>query len=292
FSLPFSLLCIVWSQVWRMAKVERRHACLAEILHLLDLLFFYQYRVSSGAGVVTSTPARKPPPPRLLQKLRPGIISYTPASTEGVWEFQRRKGRRSSPPPPLPDFTTSNRFESLSSLSSPGAPSSLENVLVIGDSIVRHLKPAPARGSASVSCFPGARVEEIARRIPAALRENKSIGTVIVHAGVNDMPARRSEMLKKHFESLAETVKKTTSTTKLVFSGPLPTYRRGSEVFSRLSGLNSFLKNWCMKNHFGFIDNWDHFWERPAFYRRDGLHPSRKGSQVLSDNITAFLHQV
>ncbi|KAL7847088.1 hypothetical protein SRHO_G00220680 [Serrasalmus rhombeus] len=66
---------------------------------------------------------------------------------------------------------------------------------------------------------------------------------------------------------------------------PLPTYRRGSERFSRLFALQSWLRGWCACNGLGYVDNWSSFWEQPALYRRDGLHPSPLGSVVLSRNI-------
>ncbi|KAL7866077.1 hypothetical protein SRHO_G00113240 [Serrasalmus rhombeus] len=68
-------------------------------------------------------------------------------------------------------------------------------------------------------------------------------------------------------------------------SGPLPTYRRGSERFSRLFALQSWLHGWCACNGLGYMDNWSSFWEQPVLYRRDGLHPSPLGSVVLSWNI-------
>ncbi|KAL7833122.1 hypothetical protein SRHO_G00301400 [Serrasalmus rhombeus] len=72
---------------------------------------------------------------------------------------------------------------------------------------------------------------------------------------------------------------------RIVISGPLPTYRRGSERFSRLFALQSWLCGWCACNGLGYVDNWSSFWEQPALYRRDGLHPSPLGSVVLSRNI-------
>ena len=132
---------------------------------------------------------------------------------------------------------------------------------------------------------------DISKRFPAALSKHGDIGTVVIHAGVNDISSRQSEVLKEHFRLLLDTVKKRTKA-RIVISGPLPTYRRGSEVFSRLYALHCWLHGWCKNNGVGYVSNWSVFWERPAFYRRDGLHPSRRGSVILSGNIEKVLHQI
>jgi len=39
------------------------------------------------------------------------------------------------------------------------------------------------------------------------------------------------------------------------------------------------------KNNIGFIDNWKSFWGRPDLLKRDGIHPSRDGTALLSSNM-------
>ncbi|XP_066517857.1 uncharacterized protein [Hoplias malabaricus] len=217
---------------------------------------------------------------------------FTPAPS---WERQRGHGKpRASPPLPQPVFTSTNRFEVLSSWPSPApepAPRAKQGgVLFIGDSIVRHLRVSGTKSNATVSCLPGARVLDVARRLPPALRQREDLGTVVLHVGVNDTSARRSEVLKEHYRSLLDTARKKTDT-RIVVSGPLPTYRRGCEAYSRLFALHSWLRVWCGTVGVDYVDHWECFRERPALYRRDGLHPSRLGSAVLSGNIEDVLCQ-
>ncbi|KAL0199905.1 hypothetical protein M9458_003092, partial [Cirrhinus mrigala] len=47
--------------------------------------------------------------------------------------------------------------------------------------------------------------------------------------GVNDTKLRQTEVLKRDFSSLIETVRSTSPATRIIVSGPLPTYRRGHE---------------------------------------------------------------
>ncbi len=69
-------------------------------------------------------------------------------------------------------------------------------------------------------------------------------------------------------------------------------YRRGHERFSRLFALNEWLLSWCKDQKLLFVNNWNLFWERPRLFRADGLHPSRVGAELLSDNISRALRSI
>uniref|UniRef100_A0A9J8ANV4 SGNH hydrolase-type esterase domain-containing protein n=1 Tax=Cyprinus carpio carpio TaxID=630221 RepID=A0A9J8ANV4_CYPCA len=129
-------------------------------------------------------------------------------------------------------------------------------------------------------------------RIPAILKADESPRAVVLHAGVNDTTQRQTETLKRDFRSLIETVRSTTPAATIIVSGPLPTYRRGHERFSRLFALNEWLLSWCKEQKLLFVNNWNLFWERPRLFRADGLHPSRVGAGLLSDNISRTLRSI
>ncbi len=145
------------------------------------------------------------------------------------------------PPPPLPVFeiSTRNRFAPLHEKE--------RDAVIVGDSIVRHVRATLAEGKVHTHCFPGARVLDVSAQIPAILKDDESVGAVVLHAGVNDTKLRQTETLKRDFRSLIETVRSTSPTTMIIVSGPLPTYRRGHERFSRLFALNEWLLS-CVKN--------------------------------------------
>ncbi|KAL0173698.1 hypothetical protein M9458_029666 [Cirrhinus mrigala] len=94
--------------------------------------------------------------------------------------------------------------------------------------------------------------------IPAILKDGESVGAIVLHAGVNDIKLRQTEVLKRDFSSLTETVRNTLPAKRIVVSGPLPTYRRGHE----------------------------------RLFRADGLHPSRVGAELLSNNISRTLRSI
>ncbi|XP_051739570.1 uncharacterized protein LOC127506780 [Ctenopharyngodon idella] len=218
--------------------------------------------------------------------------SFTPApSHQGPWVLQQRKARarprtRTSPPPPPPVFevSTRNRFSPLREAE--------RDAVVIGDSIVRHVHATTTKGKVRSHCFPGARVLDVSAQVPAILNGAESIGAVVLHVWVNDTRLRQTEVLKQDFRSLIETVRATSPTTRIIVSGPLPTYRRGHERFSRLFALNEWLMSWCTEQKLLFINNWNLFWERPRLFRADGLHPSKIGADLLSENISKTLRTV
>ncbi|KAL7881112.1 hypothetical protein SRHO_G00033660 [Serrasalmus rhombeus] len=116
-----------------------------------------------------------------------------------------------------------------------------------------------ARPSASVLCTGlGARVLDIAKRLPSALRRRDAFGTMVIHVGTNDISDRRSEVLKEHYQTLLDTTRKKTDA-RIIISGPLPTYQRGSERFSRLFALQSWLRGWCACNGLGYVETGPRF---------------------------------
>ncbi|KAB5533092.1 hypothetical protein PHYPO_G00127770 [Pangasianodon hypophthalmus] len=121
------------------------------------------------------------------------------------------------------EISTRNRF-------APLRESECDTV-IIGDSIVRHVRATTAKGKVRTRCFPCARVLDVTAQVPAILNR-KNIGAVVLHAGTNDTRLRQTEILKKDFRSLIEKVRSTSPTTRIIVSGPLPMFQRGIEESS------------------------------------------------------------
>ncbi len=90
--------------------------------------------------------------------------------------------------------------------------------MIIGDSIVRHIRALLAEGKVPTHCFPGARVLDVSAQIPAILKDDESVAAVVIHAGVNDTKLRQTETLKKDFRSLIETVRSTLPAKTIIVS--------------------------------------------------------------------------
>uniref|UniRef100_A0A8C2J8M1 SGNH hydrolase-type esterase domain-containing protein n=1 Tax=Cyprinus carpio TaxID=7962 RepID=A0A8C2J8M1_CYPCA len=234
----------------------------------------------------TSTPCvslHRPGAPRT----RSTQMSFTPApGHHGSWvhpqQRMRARTRATTSPPPVFEISTRNRFSPLRETE--------RDAVIVGDSIVRHVRATLAEGKVHTHCFPGARVLDVSVQIPAILKADESHRAVVLHTGVND--TTQTETLKRDFRSLIETVRSTTPAATIIVSGPLPTYRRGHERFSRLFALNEWLLSWCKEQKLLFVNNWNIFWERPRLFHADGLHPSRVGAELLSDNISRTLRSI
>uniref|UniRef100_A0A9J8CGB3 SGNH hydrolase-type esterase domain-containing protein n=1 Tax=Cyprinus carpio carpio TaxID=630221 RepID=A0A9J8CGB3_CYPCA len=182
----------------------------------------------------TSTPCvslHRPGAPRT----RSAQMSFTPAlGHHGPWVHPQRRTRArpraTTSPPPVFEISTRNRFSPLRETE--------RDAVIVGDSIVRHVRATLAEGNVHTHCFPGARVLDVSAQIPAILKADESPRAVVLHAGVNDTTQRQTETLKRDFRSLIETVRSTTPAATIIVSGPLPTYRRGHERIYTSSSLD------------------------------------------------------
>jgi hypothetical protein len=111
--------------------------------------------------------------------------------------------------------------------------------------------------------------------------KHKTANRVIIHVGKNDIRKEQSELLKKDFSELFETLQRLE--VQSFISGPLPA--RGTNMFSRLLGLNTWLQRTCSTKGVNFIDNFNIFWGHRQLFKLDGLHPNKLGVRVLKDNI-------
>ncbi|KAK3518338.1 hypothetical protein QTP86_003617 [Hemibagrus guttatus] len=139
----------------------------------------------------TSTPCASLPRPSA--RTRPAQVSFTPApGYHAAWMQQQRK----------------TRAKPRARTSPPPPPPVFK--------IPTQNRFAPLR-------------ETTCDAVPAILKKN--IGAVVLHAGTNDIRLRQTEILKKDFRSLVELVRTTSPTTRIIVSGPLPTFQRGIERY-------------------------------------------------------------
>ncbi|KAG2459829.1 TMTC2 protein, partial [Polypterus senegalus] len=143
-------------------------------------------------------------PPRAAQFQ--GQVSFTPAprrcndnADEDLGGFQlcRRGFKARTPPSAQASIPIQNRFNPLHV---PSLPSTPGDVIVVGDLIVQNLNITCPNRKSFVSCYPGARVRDVTRQAPTIYEKHKRVvGSIILHAGVNDIRHRESEVLQADF---------------------------------------------------------------------------------------------
>ncbi len=149
--------------------------------------------------------------------------------------------------------------------------------LIVGDSIIRNISSR----TTTTCCFPQATVSDVNRKLRNILMKHKTANRILIHVGKNDIRKEQSELLKKDFSELFETLQRLE--VQSFISGPLPA--RVTNMFSQLLGLNTWLQRTCSIKRVNFIDNFNHFWGHRQLFKLDSLHPNKLGARVLKDNI-------
>uniref|UniRef100_A0A8C5QSS9 SGNH hydrolase-type esterase domain-containing protein n=1 Tax=Leptobrachium leishanense TaxID=445787 RepID=A0A8C5QSS9_9ANUR len=161
------------------------------------------------------------------------------------------------------------------------------SVVVVGDSIIKRVDRVICRAdrlNRTVCCLPGARVRHVVDRLLGGAGDDPA---VMVHIGTNDKVRGRWKDLKNDFRELGSKLKKRSS--KVVFSEILPLPRATVERQREIREVNAWLKAWCRKEGFGFLEHWAHFaLGRKELYKKDGLHLTHRGTYVLSEKFKGF----
>ncbi|XP_062909111.1 uncharacterized protein LOC134349138 [Mobula hypostoma] len=135
--------------------------------------------------------------------------------------------------------------------------------MVVGDSIVRGTERGfcgNRRDLRMVCCLPGARIQDVTDRVQGILKSEGEDPEVVVHVGTNDVGKNGKDILQRDFRELGRRLKSRTS--RVVISGLLPVPRAGLVKNREIMDLNMWLRNWCRKQGFTFLDHWRMFRDR------------------------------
>ena len=162
----------------------------------------------------------------------------------------------------------------------------VKDTVVLGDGAVSNININRA-----VTCsYPSASDSDITKLLPEVLAKHQGVKQLIVHVGAVDIRENQSEILKKDFEKLFESLDKVAIPT--LISGPLPNIDRRINKFSRLLQLNTWLSKVCESRGLHFIENFNLFWQRDDLFKGKGPHLNRGAVRRLTDNLLhALRHQ-
>lgn len=159
-----------------------------------------------------------------------------------------------------------------------------KSVLIIGDSIIKHIEPRKlSKKTVYKRSFPGRRAEEIHDEIDN-IQMNDELSYVIIHVGTNNLPSESVDSCVRQIQKLALKTRRKFQNSKIGISSII--HRDDINVSAKLSAVNGKLKEMANNDDFVFIDN----------SRIDGtclngskLHLNAKGSAYLANNFIKFI---
>ena len=177
--------------------------------------------------------------------------------------------------------STANRFQLLQ------GEQKRDEVIYMGDSIVRKIDRTVCRGrkeKTTTVCLPGAMVDDVRMRVGQVMGPGTG-GSICVHVGTNDADKEGTTAIVGKFRALVRELKARRVGT-IWISGILPVMggRKGYRNCRRMS-INSQLDGMCRQEKVGFVDLWATFAGRPDLYRKDGLHMTDRGAEVLGAGL-------
>uniref|UniRef100_A0A3B3TLN8 SGNH hydrolase-type esterase domain-containing protein n=1 Tax=Poecilia latipinna TaxID=48699 RepID=A0A3B3TLN8_9TELE len=132
----------------------------------------------------------------------------------------------------------------------------MQRELIVGDETVNGISHVCNPKKTRVVSFPGDTVSDLL----SLTADQPNMETLVVHVGANDLAKQKSEILKKDFNILLDTMGKLKM--KLFLSGPIPSPQWGDEKHSRLGMINKWLIKTCSASSVTFIDNLWIYWQR------------------------------
>uniref|UniRef100_A0A3B5LSR0 SGNH hydrolase-type esterase domain-containing protein n=1 Tax=Xiphophorus couchianus TaxID=32473 RepID=A0A3B5LSR0_9TELE len=134
----------------------------------------------------------------------------------------------------------------------------MPKVLIVGDEAVNGISHVCNPKKTRVISFPGDTVSDLTRKVLSLTADQPDIESLVVHVGANDVAKQKSEILKKDFNILLNTMGKLKM--KVFLSGPIPSPQWGDEKHSRLDMINKWLIKTCSASSVTFIDNLWIYW--------------------------------
>uniref|UniRef100_A0A096M745 SGNH hydrolase-type esterase domain-containing protein n=1 Tax=Poecilia formosa TaxID=48698 RepID=A0A096M745_POEFO len=204
--------------------------------------------------------------------LQPEPLSENPPSNIS------NEARPTHPPHKAPKEKVTNR-------TTKGMP----RVLIVGNEAVNGISHVCNPKKTRVVSFLGDTVSDLTRKVLSLTTDPPNMETLVVHVGANDLAKQKSEILKKDFNILLDTMGKLK--TKLFLSGPTPSPQWGDEKHSRLDMINKWLIKTCSARLVTFNDNLWIYWQRFHLFGRGGSNLNNHGIRLLTANIFHFINK-
>ncbi|KAJ8035337.1 hypothetical protein HOLleu_22525 [Holothuria leucospilota] len=164
-------------------------------------------------------------------------------------------------------------------------PKSVYKVLIIGDSIPKHLNGRRMSRRLKVlnRCLPGSNLANWIKFAPVLIEEEKP-SAVIIRCGTNDINKISPSHIASLMDELCMKIQFCDPSIQISISGLTP--RLSSQANGEVLFINSKLAQICSKHELYYISNNN---LSPTHLSRDGIHLNRRGITGLARNFIAFL---
>ncbi len=106
--------------------------------------------------------------------------------------------------------------------------------------------------------------------------------------GASDTAGSSLRNIKRDFRAPGSTVKD--SGAQVVFSSILPSKGRDLKGSASIWQVNSWLREWCYSQGFGYLDHGACF-EKPGLLGADGVHLTKRGKSVLGQRLARLVRR-
>ncbi|KAF7240111.1 HAUS augmin-like complex subunit 7 [Varanus komodoensis] len=263
-----------------------------------------------------------PGQPRSGQRVEGGATGGAAAET---WRYVTHRRRSPARPPPSPgtNLELGNRFSPLGEAGADEAsgdqqdpqpemsggkgaaageararawpPTSTrkvrQRVIVVGDSLLRGTEAVVCRPNLEtreVCCLPGTRIWHVMDRVERLVHSRGHQPLLVIHVGTNDVARQGVAGITKDFEALGKKLRELKA--QVAFSSILPVRGFGPGRDRRASKVNDWLRVWCQKERFGFLDHGTRFLAN-GLLARDGLNLTRMGKRSFGDALASFVRK-
>uniref|UniRef100_A0A8B9IV37 Uncharacterized protein n=1 Tax=Amazona collaria TaxID=241587 RepID=A0A8B9IV37_9PSIT len=251
------------------------------------------------------------PGPRASTVAHAGKEAADPGSWETVTEKNNKKRRKraikSKGLPPTSVVPTQNRFavlqgadeathshqeqpaDALIKKITTGAARKKQRAVVVGDSNLKGTEAPicrPDPGSREVCCLPGARIRDVAEKLPALVGPTDCYPLLVIHVGATDIDSSSPETIKKDYRALGGVVRG--SGAQIVFSSILQDTGQDLEKARRIGQVNKWLEGWCYSQGFGYLEHGTQY-SRPGLLEAGGTGLTKKGKSGFGRRLARLV---
>ena len=145
-------------------------------------------------------------------------------------------------------------------------------------------QPDPTRRE--VCCLPGARVKDVARRIPRLICPSDYYPLLIVQAGSEEVGEKSLKAIKDDFRQLGRVVEGTGVQVVITSVPSVAGNDTGMSLKTHL--LNKWLRSWCKRRSFVFFDH-GAIYSAPGMMAANGSSLSPWGKRVLAKELAGLI---